>query len=100
MIEINKKRELECLKTCRQVKVPTDDEVEALNMLRTIKQRAGEIKRRISELSLSQKAEDRALLRELGLEMTRLKGQWRDWDLKRKAATRERMILLGHEEEG
>ncbi len=98
MVELYEKHELECPKTCREIKVPTDDEVEALNMLRAIKKRAGEIKGRISELSHSQKTEDRTLLRELTLEMNRLKGHWRDWDIKRKAATRERMILLGHEE--
>lgn len=89
----------ECPGTCRQIKVPTDDEIAALNALRDIKNRVREVKKRMGEISHSQKREDRALLHELTGEMNRLKMRWKEWDRKRQAATRERMIQLGHEEE-
>lgn len=90
---------LECTKSCRSIKVPTDDEIEALDNLREIKNRVREIKRRISALSHSQEQEERVSLGDLEAKMARLRRQWHDWDEKRKAATRERMILLGHEED-
>lgn len=99
MAKGHEEKGLECPRTCRQIMVPTEDEIEALNALRDIKNRVREIKKRVRAISHSRKREDRALLGELTVEMTRLKGQWQEWDDKRQAATRERMILLGHEEE-
>jgi len=86
------------LKTCHQPKVPSDAEIEALNALRKIKEEVRALKRRISQISTSPEREKNLALKELENEMVRLKEQWREWDKKREVATRERMILLGHEE--
>jgi len=40
-----------CETSCKQVEVPTEDEVEALNAMREVKERARSIKGRISKLS-------------------------------------------------
>ena len=81
---------------CRPLKIPTDDEVKALNKLREIKKRAREIKK-----ELSQMASD-ALFVELRTqaenELLELKKEWEKWDKKRDEAARERMVALGHME--
>ena len=88
----------DCSKTCNKPKVPSDDEIEALNALRKIKEEVRALKRKITKISASQEGEENAALNELRNEMARLKEEWQEWDKKRKVATRERMILLGHEE--
>jgi predicted nucleic acid-binding Zn-ribbon protein len=85
-------------KYCQQVEVPTEDELIALNAMRTIKDRVRKLKKRLSEIADSdaEKAADEK--RELKKEIVQLKTDWRAWEEKRKVAARERMILLGHEE--
>jgi hypothetical protein len=78
--------------------VPTEDELIALKMLRSIKDRARDIKRRISEISNSEKDNDKKELADLEIEMKKLKSEWLEWEKKKEDSARERMILLGHEE--
>ena len=80
---------------CGQVQIPTDDEIKALNALRLIKARVNEIKKVLSHKSLSE--EDDGTDIELKRELSRLKVEWVEWVEKREKATKERMILLGHE---
>ena len=87
-----------CEKACKGIEVPTDDEVEALNAMKTLKLRVREIKKKISEISLNKKRGDRSGLSRLERDLSLLKKEWDQWEEKRKKAARERMILLGHEE--
>ena len=82
---------------CKKLEVPSEEEVVALNAMRAIKERVRDLKKRLSEVSSSQKEEDRAEALELEKKMEALKIQWNEWEEKRKRAAKERMILLGHE---
>ncbi|MBW1887768.1 MAG: hypothetical protein JRI52_05385, partial [Deltaproteobacteria bacterium] len=82
----------------KPIKVPTEDELVALNAMRTIKYRSKEVKKRLSEISSPNGDENAKKILELEREMEQLKAEWREWEEKRKEAARERMILLGHEE--
>ncbi|MFC1868288.1 hypothetical protein ACFL0H_09165 [Thermodesulfobacteriota bacterium] len=83
---------------CQLFKVPTDDELKALNALKAIKERVREIKKRFSEMSSTLKDGDTQVVGELEREMARLKMEWKEWEKRKEDAIRERMILLGHEE--
>jgi predicted nucleic acid-binding Zn-ribbon protein len=83
---------------CQQIKVPTEDELTALNAMRTIKDRVRKLKRRLSEVANSDVDKEADETRELKKEIAQLKTDWREWEEKRKIAARVRMILLGHEE--
>ena len=89
-----------CKEICKGVEVPSDDEVEALNAMKSIKLRVRELKKRISEISSVEKNREANSLSALEQELARLKGEWNQWEEKRRKAAKERMILLGHEEEG
>jgi len=87
-----------CQSSCRPVEVPTEDELNALNAMRAIKERVRYLKKRLSEIAHSDRGhdvEERPMLEE---EMAQLKTEWDRWEQKREKAARERMILLGHEE--
>jgi hypothetical protein len=93
-------RPTSCRKLCKGVDLPTDDEVKALDAMRALKLRVRAIKKRISEISTGKEeggTESLSMLRE---ELAALKEAWNLWEAKRRRASRERMILLGHEEEG
>jgi hypothetical protein len=88
-------------KGCRPIKVPTDDEVTALNALRVIKKRVREIKKEMSVLLESTHSEavsnvENRQMHDLKGEMEKLNTEWKEWERKRDEAARERMILLGH----
>ncbi len=85
-------------KSCKPIEVPTEDELVALNAMRTIKYRSKEVKKRLSEISSPNGDENAKKILKLEREMEQLKAEWREWEEKRKEAARERMILLGHEE--
>ena len=85
-------------KSCKPIEVPTEDELVALNAMRTIKDRSKEVKKRLSEISSLDGHENAEKILELEKQMEQLKAEWKEWEEKRKEATRQRMILLGHEE--
>jgi hypothetical protein len=87
-----------CETTCRQVEVPTEDEVEALNAMRKVKERARSIKESISGLADVRDASDLEERSRLEKEMAQLKSEWEKLEQRRSEAARERMVLLGHEE--
>jgi hypothetical protein len=87
---------LNCIEGCHKVEVPSDDEVVALEAMRTIKDRVREIKRDIFDLSDNER--DETYRKELENEMIRLRAEWKEWEKKREEAAKVRMILLGHEE--
>ncbi len=88
----------ECREYCKGVEVPSEDEVEALSAMRSIKGRVRDLKKKLSELSSSDRDENIEEILALEKEMVRLKAQWNGWEERRKKAARERMIMLGHEE--
>lgn len=85
-------------KGCKPIQVPTENEVVALNAMRTIKERSKGLKKRLSEISSLGGNENAEQIMELEKKMEQLKAEWREWEEKRKDAAKERMILLGHEE--
>ena len=98
---INEKREgvsQEMDTCCKRPEVPSEEEMVALNAMRSIKERVRDLKKRLSEVSSSQKEGDVQEELELEQKMDALKAQWNEWEEKRQRAARERMILLGHEE--
>ena len=87
-----------CINSCKKIDVPTEEEVNALNELRCIKERVRELKKKISDLSAGLVAGTRDDLMDLEKEMADLKEEWLAWEEKRQQAAKERMIILGHEE--
>ena len=77
-----------------KIKVPTEKEVEALTAMKEIKERVRELKKRL----VSMDAKDTEEKETMEYELVFLKKEWNRWELKRKDAARERMIILGHEE--
>ena len=89
-----------CVHSCKKIDVPTDEEVCALNELRSIKERVRELKKKISDLSAGLVAGTREDLMILERQMEDLKEEWLSWEEKRQQAAKERMIILGHEQHG
>ncbi|MFC1579913.1 hypothetical protein ACFL4N_03265 [Thermodesulfobacteriota bacterium] len=87
-----------CETSCKQVKVPTEDEVEALNAMRVVKERVRSVKDRISRLSAPREASEIEERSRLEKEIAQLKSEWDRLEERRNEAARERMVLLGHEE--
>ena len=85
-------------KFCKGVKVPSDEEVEALTAMKVLKLKVREIKKRISNLSTTNKERPSSSISALEDELKQLKREWDHWEEKRRRAAKERMILLGHEE--
>ena len=83
---------------CKKLEVPSDDELVALDAMRVIKTRVRDLKKRLSEISSSDKGEPDEEASKLEKEMAELKVEWNEWEEKRKKAAHERMTLLGHEE--
>ena len=88
-----------CQQSCKKIDVPTDEEVNALNQLRSIKERLRKTRKQISDLGAGLveggTREDLMLLEN---QMADLKEEWLAWEEKRQQAARERMLILGHEE--
>jgi hypothetical protein len=76
-------------KTCSPVEVPTAEEKEALDALRTIKVRVREVK------TMLETAEETEPLQR---ELEALREKWAVWQERREAAARKRMVMLGHED--
>lgn len=89
-----------CVHSCKKIDVPTEEEVCALNELRCIKERVRELKKKISDLSAGLMAGTRDDLMILERQMEDLKEEWLSWEEKRQQASKERMIILGHEQPG
>ena len=87
-----------CESSCGKVEVPTQEEVEALNAMRGVKQRVRSLRKRLSEISVSRVDRDVEERSRLEQEILRLKSEWDALEQKREEAARKRMVLLGHEE--
>ena len=81
-----------------EVKLPTPQEKECLDAMRSIKERVRELKNHRRLLETSNTEENTNKILDLEEELAGLKAEWDRWEKKHKAAVRERMIYLGHEE--
>jgi peptidoglycan hydrolase CwlO-like protein len=88
--------EVSCGKRCGKVEVPSEDELQALNAMRDIKEKVRGLKKKISRLALSTNGKNDEIAHS-EKEMEHLKKEWQEWEMKRTKAARARMILLGHE---
>lgn len=87
-----------CQKSCGKVEVPSEEELRALNAMRTIKEKVRDMRSRLSAMSSGAGAGKPGERESLETELERLKSEWETWERKRKEAAHERMVLLGHEE--
>jgi len=76
------------------IKIPTEKEQEALLEMRRIKDRVRLLKERLKGLEGPGSSEE---IQTVKNDLDALKKEWDEWEEKRKAAARERMMLLGHE---
>jgi len=79
-----------------KLQVPTEEEKEALDKLKSIKERARALKKRLAASGLDGATGE---IQPLEKELAQLKMEWDEWEQKRQKASKERMILLGHEKE-
>lgn len=79
-------------------KVPSDGEVEALKALKSIKEQLRSARSRLKFSGAGPESADDRRTESVEAEIARLKREWDAWETRRKAAARERMILLGHEQ--
>ena len=84
---------VDCENRCTSMKLPTEDELKALNRLREIKNRVREVKKKIALMNSDSFYEERS--RSEG-ELIELKKEWEVWEKKRDEAARKRMVALGH----
>ena len=82
-----------------KVEVPTEKEREALAAMKSIKGEVRALKKRLTALKASGRDETTGEILELEKELAHLKVEWDEWEQKRQKAAKERMILLGHEED-
>jgi septal ring factor EnvC (AmiA/AmiB activator) len=94
----NQENQLDCTPGCREVEVPIELELKALNALRAIKSRVREIKKEIANVTEKRGRDKDEEIRSLHEQLATLKQDWNRWDEKRKEAAKIRMIMLGHEE--
>lgn len=92
-------KSIPCEKICEGIDVPTDDEVEALSAMKALKLRVRALKKKLSDISSTDKEGETGSLRALEKDLVQLKEEWDRWEDKRSKAARERMVLLGHEQE-
>jgi len=81
-----------------KMEVPTPKEQEALAAMKSIKERVRGLKKRLVSLKNSDRGQNTGEMSSLEKELDRLKAEWDQWEEKRTAAAKERMIILGHEE--
>jgi hypothetical protein len=80
-----------------KIELPTPEEKEALDAMRSIKERVRAIKKRLTNLNASCNDKDAEKKSELEEDLARLKVDWDKREKRRQETARERMILLGHE---
>ncbi len=88
------------LPMCGQEKaVPTPREERVLRAMYSVKMRVREIKRKRASLKQEDQQGHAEALRALEDELKKLKAEWSRLEKERKEAAKERMILLGHDQD-
>ncbi|MBW1830012.1 MAG: hypothetical protein JRI74_11405 [Deltaproteobacteria bacterium] len=82
-----------------QIELPTPKERESLDAMRSIKENARELKKRLRLLKSSGTEENAGRVPELEEELAVLQKEWEKLEKKWKADVRGRMVYLGHDEE-
>ena len=82
-----------------QIEIPTPKERASLDAMRSIKESARELKKRLHLLKTSGTEEDARRALELEEELAGLQKEWEKLEKKWKADVKERMVYLGHDEE-
>ena len=80
-----------------KLQVPTEEEKEALDAMKSIKERVRALKKRLTKGPGRDETTGERLA--LEKELAHLKVEWDEWEQKRQKAAKERMILLGHEKD-
>ena len=83
---------------CKMMDLPSDDELTALNAMRSIKEKVRRLKKQLLEVDRMEEQSNSEQRSALEMEIGDLKAEWNNWEQKRKEAERVRMIILGHEE--
>jgi len=79
-----------------RLQVPTEEEKEALDAMKSIKERVRALKK---SLAASERDAATGETQVLEKELAHLKVDWDEWEQKRQKAAKERMVLLGHEKD-
>jgi hypothetical protein len=87
----------ECSNMCGEIQVPTEDELNALNAMRSLRQKARLLKLQLDRLERNEAGKEELEKDRVRLELDRLRREWLEWECRRQRASNERMILLGHE---
>lgn len=83
---------------CKPIQIPTDEEVNALNVLRNIKKRVRELKKLLKSGEACSSDSNSRFQAER--ELLQLKKEWHEWEDKREHAAHKRMVALGHIKSG
>jgi hypothetical protein len=87
-----------CTGHCGEIQVPTEDERVALNAMRSIREKARELKEKMACCASKEAGGEGSEILGMRARLDELRREWRAWESKKDMAARERMILLGHEE--
>ena len=79
-----------------RLQVPTEEEKEALDAMKSIKERVRALKKCLTASGRDETTGERLALEK---ELAHLKVDWDEWEQKRQKAAKERMVLLGHEKD-
>lgn len=94
----NKENACECGNLCREIRVPSEDELVALNAMRSVREKARVLKQQLGRLERSETGMEKPEGDRMMQELDRLKREWDEWERRKERAANERMILLGHED--
>lgn len=89
-----------CKSTCSEIQVPTEDELVALNAMRSIKEQAKALKEKMDQVERKEAADGDSERVRIRQELDRLRKEWQEWEKRKNRAASARMIFLGHEEPG
>jgi hypothetical protein len=94
----NEIKSCECGNLCGGIQVPTEDELVALNAMRSVREKARVLSRQLVRLAGSPAGKEGPEGDRMRQELDRLKREWHEWERRKERAANERMILLGHED--
>ncbi|MEW6665559.1 MAG: hypothetical protein AB1512_10130 [Thermodesulfobacteriota bacterium] len=87
-----------CKNLCREVEIPSDDELVALNAMRSIREKAKALREEMDRLQKTEPAQAGPERIRMQRQLDLLKQEWQEWEKKKNIAAKEKMVLLGHED--